>query len=149
MRNFLFMMKWSFFLCFLEILIFFFLFVFFEFFILNKDFFVSVRSSFYGCFSRILYLQFFAEILFLLIFVKKNAILIYLSFIFQFVAWYSILNGGFVGFDKLFGFGFFGSTTPSFLIFMASSFFSVFLFAKITQADKKQCYGKALKSGTA
>ena len=123
-------MKGSLFLCLIDLLLFFFVFLIIECFYLNKDFLIGVKFASVSTFVRVLYLQVLVEFVAIAVcfYFTKNIYVLFVVMIAVFFSYYSFLRGELVPWEQLFGFGSYGKTTPSFLVFLISSFFTVILF---------------------
>ncbi len=96
---------------------------------LNKDFMIGVRAAAGPTFVRVISLQVVVQFLILTVclYFTKSTYVTYLSLIVTYFSYYSVLRGGLIPLDHLFSFGILGKTTPSFLVFSISSFFTVVL----------------------
>lgn len=123
-------MKDALLVCAVELAVFFLSFLLVEFLYLNKGVGGGVKAAMVSTFIRILYLQVFAQFIALsvLFYFTKNIYVLFFVMIVMFFSYYSFLRGEMVPLEKLFGFGLYGNTTPSFLVFCISSFITVFLF---------------------
>ena len=89
----------------------------------------SIDNASTSLFVRIIYLQVFVQFIFMVatIYFSRNVFLIWLIMLAIFIGYYAVIGRGIPNLTKLIGFGAYGSTTPSFLIYFFSSAISVFL----------------------
>ena len=126
-------MKGSLFLCLIDVLLFFFVFLVIECLYLNKEFLIGAKSASVSTFIRVIYLQVLVEFVVVAVcfYFTKNIYVLFVVMIAVFFSYYSFLRGELVPLEQLFGFGSYGKTTPSFLVFLISSFFTVILFKQL------------------
>lgn len=133
MNIFLTSMKRSLFIIFLDLLIFFFVFFIIEVFYLNKDFLIGAKVASVSTFIRIIYLQVLVQFVAVSVcfYFTKNVYVLFAVMVVMFFSYYSFLRGELIPFEQLLGFGSYGKTTPSFLVFLISSFFTVISFKQL------------------
>ena len=126
-------MKGSLFLCFIDLLLFFFVFLIVELFYLNKEFLIGAKAASVSTFIRIIYLQVLVQFVAVSVcfYFTKNIYVLFAVIVVVFFSYYSFLRGELVPLEQLFGFGSYGKTTPSFLVFLISSFFTVIVFKQL------------------
>jgi hypothetical protein len=129
----------SLFLCLVDLLLFFFVFLLIEYFYLDAEFLTGARNASISLFVRVIFLQIFFEYVAVAVcfYFTRNIYVLFVVMIGVFFSYYSYLRGELVPLEQLFGFGSYGKTTPSFLVFLVSSIFTAAAFRYQSEATRK------------
>lgn len=130
----------AFYLCAAELLVYCIVFFCIEFFYLHKDFLWAIKSVFASIIVRIFYLQFLVQFIscFVVLRFTKNKILIFLAMLFSFLGYPFLMRGELPSLNFLFGFGIFGNSTPSLLVYFVSAIASSMFFSGYVLGRSRQ-----------
>lgn len=126
-------MKGALFLCFLDVLFFFYVVLFLEVAWLSKEVIVGAKFASIATLVRIAYCQVPVEFIVVSVYLyfanRLSVLFVVMAATFYF--YYSLLRGEMIPVEMLFSLGWFGETTPSFLSYTISSFLALMVFRKL------------------